>query len=122
MLTVHLDDDEVFAHYLPPDAGPNNGGYLGRVFPDGHFKGLAFEQLRALNSGQHDVAVDEHTRSDPGREPEGRTEYDRRLKAFQFALFMYTVGASTAAEVLHRAREAVHYEIEQGMTIRHHPG
>jgi hypothetical protein len=121
MLTVHVEDDEVFAHYLPPDAGPNNGGYLGRVLQAGHFKGLAFEQLRALGAGQHDVALDECASSDPGREPDGRTEYDRRLAAFRFALFMYTVGACNAAEVLHRAREVVHRVIEQRMTILHHP-
>jgi hypothetical protein len=121
MLTVQVEDDEVFAHYLSPDAGPNNGGYLGQVFPDGNFKGLTFEQLRALGSGQHDVTVDERARSDRGCEP-GRPEYDRRLAAFRFALFMYTVGVCNATEVLQRAREAVHHEIEQGMTIRHYPG
>ena len=97
----------VFAHYLPSDAGPNNGGYISRVYPGGTFKGLGFGVLWALGTGSHKLALDERVQSIPGREPEYDSEWRRRFERFEFGLFMYRVGACTASQVLIDAEEVI---------------
>ena len=109
-LELQVSDDVVFAHYLPADAGPNNGGYLGRVYPGGSFHGVGFDELRALGTGRHAVAVDERARSARGREPEYESEWRQLFERFQFSLFMYGVGACVAIEVLAAAREVIRLE------------
>ncbi len=47
MLQLQVGSGVVFAFYQPPNAGPNVGGYLGRVWPGGEFKGLSYDQLRS---------------------------------------------------------------------------
>ncbi len=110
MLELQVGDAVVFAYYQPPDAGPDVGGYLGRVRAGGQFKGLDFDQLRYLGSGRHDVILDERRRDRPGAEPEYRSEHDRLFERFRFSLFMYSVGACAAHVVLSSACEVIRLE------------
>ncbi|XXX75541.1 hypothetical protein WMF30_48615 [Sorangium sp. So ce134] len=109
-LELQIGNRVVFAHYLPADAGPNNGGYVGRVFPGGTFHGVGFDELRALGTGRHQLALDERARSEPGHEPQYESEWRRLFEGFQFTLFMYCVGACSALEVLSEAREIIQLE------------
>lgn len=111
MLELRVSEDEVFAFYRPPDAGPNVGGYFGRVYPGGQFKGLPFDRLRALGTGRHEAEADERAGSDRGPEPAGRTEAVRRMEDFRYALFLYTVGAARDWEVLAFARRVVELDL-----------
>jgi hypothetical protein len=112
-LELQVAEDVVFAHFLPANAGPNSSGYLGRVYPGGHFKGVGFDELRVLGTGWHSVAIDERVLSEGGREPECESEWRRLFEQFRFALFMYGVGACVAHEVLAAAREVVRLESQQ---------
>ena len=111
-LKLQVGDGTVFAYYLPSNAGPNVGGYRGQVFPGGHFKGVGFEQLRALGNGRHEFALDERIRSERGREPEFESDWHRQFERFQFSLFIYGVGACVAREVLDTAREVIRLELQ----------
>jgi hypothetical protein len=66
--------------------------------------------LRALGTGCHEFTVDERARSERGREPEYQSEWERLFARFQYALFMYGVGACVAHDVLAAAREVVRLE------------
>jgi len=109
-LELQARDGVVYAHYLPANAGPGNGGYLGRVYPGGTFHGVGFDELRALGSGRHRFALDELARSEPGWEPQYESERLRLFERFEFRLFMYGVGACVALEVLNTAREVIQLE------------
>lgn len=97
MLTLEVYDNEIFAHYCPDDAGPNVGGYLGRIFPGGSFLGAPFEQLCALGSGTHDVALNERT--DSTDEYHGKEPREAYLSDAGWAHFCHTVGAITRLEL-----------------------
>ncbi|WP_437315837.1 DUF6210 family protein [Sorangium sp. So ce385] len=118
MLELQVGARVVFAHYLPADAGPNNGGYLGLVYPGGTFYGVGFDELRALGTGRHQLALDERARSERGREPEYESEWQRQFERFQFMLFSYSVGAYVALEVLSAAREIFELECRIGRLTR----
>ncbi len=102
MLFIEVADGEILVHYLAPDAGPNNGGYLGRVFPGGNFHGLSYRKLLALGSGSHEVEVNERASSNRGNEPTCSAE-DEMLGELRWSMFMYQVGACIADEVIHSA-------------------
>jgi hypothetical protein len=109
-LTLEVGDGVVFAHYLPPNAGPNIGGYLGRVYPRGTFHGVGFDELRALGTGHHPFVLDDGAPSKRGMEPEYESEWRRLFEQFLFSLFLYGVGACVAVEVLAAARDVVRLE------------
>jgi hypothetical protein len=100
MLTLEVYDDVVFAHYCPNDAGPNVGGYLGRVYPGGIFLGATWDQLQSLGNGTHDVILDERARgpnfTDEYRGKEPRESY---LTDGGWAHFCHTVGSITRLEL-----------------------
>src|SRR4051812_11597199 len=100
MLVLEVGAPEIRAFYQPPGAGPNVGGYLGRVFPGGNFLGISYEQLRALGNGSHEVVAEERTRGSSGAEPPNQTEDQRRLDELRWVLFMHRVGACTESSVL----------------------
>src|ERR1043165_7279520 len=77
-LELQVGDGVGVAHVLPPDPGPNNGGYLGRVSPGGPFHGIGFDELRALGTGRHQFSLDERAGSVRGGEPEYESEGDRK--------------------------------------------
>ncbi len=99
-LELQVGDGVVFAHYMPPDAGPNNGGYLGRVFPGGSFLGIGYDQLFALGTGAHHVLADERSKRNNSDEPGDQAAEDRAIGRLRWTLFMYQVGACTEGEVL----------------------
>jgi hypothetical protein len=102
MLVLEVADSEIFAFYQPPDAGPNVGGYLGRVFPGGNFHGLSHRELLALGSGCYEVEVDERAGSERGKALSRSAEHEM-LGSLRWGLFMYQVGACNEDEVLCRA-------------------
>ena len=111
-LELQITDDAVFAHYMPPNAGPNIGGYLGKVYPSGNFHGVGFDELRALGTGRHRFVMDERAHSVRGREPEYESEWRRLFEKFRFSLFTYSVGLSSPLEVLKDASEVILLEPE----------
>jgi hypothetical protein len=115
-LELQVGDGVVFAHYMPPNAGPNNGGHLGRVYPGGTFHGVGFDELRALGTGRHNFLLDERARSERGREPAYESEWRRLFERFELRLFMYGVGACVALEVLAAAREVIRLESQSAPT------
>ncbi len=102
MLTLEVYDDEIYVHYLPNDAGPNVGGYLGRVFPGGGFMNATWEELQHLGSGTHDVTLDEHAHREFTEEYRGKEPKHSYLTDAAWANFCYTVGAITKLELLNR--------------------
>ena len=99
-LELQVGDGVLFAHYMPPNAGPNCGGYLGRVFPGGSFLGIGYDQLSTLGTGSHNVLADERAEQCNGEEPREQTAEDRLVGRLRWTLFMYEVGACTEGEVL----------------------
>lgn len=112
-LELQIADDVVFAYYRRADAGPCTGGYLGLVYADGHFKGVGFDELQALGTGRHAVALDERVRSELGQEPRYESEWQRLFARFEFSLFMHRVGACVALEVLAVARDIIQLESQE---------
>jgi hypothetical protein len=110
VLELQVCEDEVFAFYRSPNAGPAIGGSLARVRPGGRFKGLSFDRLRALGTGRHEVEVDARARTERGQEPGSRSDRERAVADFHWALFGYTVGACTAEGVLDQARQVIRSE------------
>ena len=99
MLVLEVVKPEIHAFYLPKDAGPNIGGYLGRIYPGGSFHGLGYQELLTLGSGSHDVEIDERARSERGNTPAVQAQ-DELLRKLRWSLFMYQVGACAEGEVL----------------------
>ncbi|WP_020470034.1 hypothetical protein [Zavarzinella formosa] len=99
-LELQVDGNVVFAHYMPPEAGPNNGGYLSRIFPGGSFKGISHNQLIALGTGSHYLLADERAGGLKGEEPSGQTVEDLVVSGLRWVLFNYNVGVCTESEVL----------------------
>jgi hypothetical protein len=93
MLTVEIHPDEAFVWYLAPDACPNNGGYVGRVFPGGEFHDLTYDQLVVLGTGKHEVLIDERRYGD------NKGEAPANPKDHLMFVFYYETGAMTESEL-----------------------
>ena len=113
-LELQAGRNVVFAYFHSAD----DGGYLGQVYPGGHFHGVGFDELHTLGTGRHQVALDERAKSEQGQEPEYESESQRRFERFKWYLFMYGVGVCVALEVLGAAREIILLEaVEQRMDV-----
>ena len=97
-------------------AGRGDGGYLARVWPGGEFRGLNFDQLISLGSGEHELDLCEHLPVRHGVEPQYESEWRRQFEHFRFVLFKYYVNASSPIEVLNSAREVIRLESESKAT------
>jgi len=98
-IEVHELNDVVFCHYRPDDAGVNNGGYLGRVYPGGRFKNIHYDDLLVLGTGQHKVVVNEKVSTIRGNQP------DEDFSGHAWAMFCYEVGAITDHELKNLLQE-----------------
>src|SRR5262249_8497727 len=93
-----------------------DGGYLARVWPGGEFRGLNFDQLHSLGSGEHQLDLDEHLPVRQGTEPRYESAWTPRVDQFRFGFFRYYVNASSPIEVLNSAREVIRLESESKPT------
>jgi hypothetical protein len=99
LLKIQCHEFEVLVFYRSDPKDRCGGGYLGRVFPAGHFHGLDFELLRSLGTGEHTVEMDERARSAKGLSPEYATNLERDYANLQFKLFMFSAGVCTLMEL-----------------------
>jgi hypothetical protein len=105
MLRIEIHEGVVFCHYSPDDAGPNNGDYLGRVYEGGSFKGLDYDELVAIGTGEWKIVLDEREENVQGNPPDWL--YDDAA----WANFCYEVGAITQYEAKQRKLEAMKLQV-----------
>jgi len=65
-----------------------SGGYFARIWPGGEFRGLGFEQLLSLGTGEHELDLDERLPVRRGTEPRYGSEWEREYdQEFRYGLF-----------------------------------
>ena len=106
-----LDGRAVFVFYGDRVEG-EGGGIISRIWPGGEFRGMRFDQLVSLGTGDHDLVLDHCIPSLLGTEPEYESEWRRWFEYFQYDLFRYYVGASSPLEVLFSAYQVFRLELE----------
>lgn len=96
MLKLQILSKEIFIHYVEPDAGPNNGGYISRIGPGDSFYSMTYEDLLSLGDGEHNVEVNVRMQCkypNPNvKNPDNNTAW---------YCFMYDCGAITHMELIH---------------------